>query len=94
MIVYCTRPDMNLDYTIKYSARRRKLTITIERDRSIMVNAPKGTSPAKIQEIVESKNSGFLKKQGMRKNILHCRTLPVKNWLPGNQCLILAGTIE
>lgn len=46
---------MKLDYHIVYSSRRKKLTITVERDRSIIVKAPEGTSPETIQKIVESR---------------------------------------
>lgn len=45
---------MELDYTITYS-QRKKLTITVERDRSIVVMAPIGTSPERIREVVESR---------------------------------------
>ena len=46
---------MELDYAIVYSPKRKKLTITVERDRSIVVKAPTGTSIEKIQEVVESR---------------------------------------
>lgn len=45
---------MELNYTITYS-QRKNLTITVERDRSIVVMAPIGTSPEKIREVVESR---------------------------------------
>jgi Predicted metal-dependent hydrolase len=45
---------MELDYAIVYSPKRKRLTITVERDRSIVVKAPTGTSIDKIQEVVES----------------------------------------
>lgn len=45
---------MELSYDIVFS-QRKKLTITVERDRSIKVHAPEGTSAEKIQAIVESK---------------------------------------
>jgi hypothetical protein len=45
---------MELEYTITYS-QRKKLTITVERDRSIVVMAPIGTSPERIREVVESR---------------------------------------
>lgn len=53
---------MELDYTIKRSAKRRKLTITVERDRSVVVHAPAGTSDEKIQEIVEAKRQWIFEK--------------------------------
>ncbi|MEG4023771.1 SprT family zinc-dependent metalloprotease [Microcoleus sp. S13C4] len=46
---------MKLDYEIVYSPKRKKLTITVERDRSIVVKAPTGTDLEKIQEVVESR---------------------------------------
>jgi predicted metal-dependent hydrolase len=45
---------MELNYTVTYS-QRKKLTITVERDRSIVVMAPLGTAPEKIREVVESR---------------------------------------
>ena len=45
---------MELQYTTTYT-QRKKLTITVERDRSIVVMAPLGTSPEKIHEVVESR---------------------------------------
>lgn len=45
---------MELDYKIVF-ARRKTLTITVERDRSIVVTAPEGTSVEKIREVVESR---------------------------------------
>ena len=46
---------MELVYTIKRSPNRKKLTITVERDRSVVVHAPESTSEEKIQSIIESK---------------------------------------
>ena len=45
---------MELNYTVTYS-QRKKLTITVERDRSVVVMAPLGTAPEKIREVVESR---------------------------------------
>jgi len=45
---------MELNYDIVFS-QRKKLTITVERDRSVKVYAPEGTSTEKIKAIVESK---------------------------------------
>jgi len=46
---------MELDYTIKRSSKRKTLTITVERDRRVIVLAPEGTSEEKIEEVVQSK---------------------------------------
>lgn len=45
---------MNLEYKILYS-ERKKLTITVERDRSVVVRAPEGTPAEKIENLVEKK---------------------------------------
>ena len=41
---------MDLNYKVIHSSRRKTLTITVERDRSIVVKAPTGTSPDKISK--------------------------------------------
>ena len=45
---------MDFDYSIVYS-RRKKVTIIVERDRSVVVRAPIGTDPEKIHQVVESR---------------------------------------
>ena len=42
-------------YTIRRSPKRKTLTITVERDRSVVVHAPECISDETIQEVVESK---------------------------------------
>ncbi len=46
---------MKVSYTTQRSTKRRKLTITVERDRSVVVHAPVGISDDRIQKVVESK---------------------------------------
>jgi len=53
---------MELVYTIKRSSRRRKLTITVERDRSVVVHAPESTSEETIRAVVESKRQWIYEK--------------------------------
>ena len=53
---------MKLDYTIKRSPKRRKLTIIVERDRSVVVHAPVGTSAEKIEETVRAKRQWIYEK--------------------------------
>jgi hypothetical protein len=45
---------MELEYKVVFS-RRKTLTITVERDRSVVVMAPEGTPRDKIHEIIESR---------------------------------------
>jgi len=53
---------MNLQYSIVRSAKRKKLTITVERDRRVIVHAPQTTSKEKIQQIIESKRQWLFEK--------------------------------
>jgi len=45
---------MNLEYSVVYSARKT-LTITVERDRSIIVRAPTDTPREKIEQLIHQK---------------------------------------
>ncbi len=45
---------MQLDYQIIYS-KRKTITMTVERDRAVIVRAPEGTDPEKVHALVESK---------------------------------------
>ena len=46
---------MDTTYRIKRSPKRKKLTITVDRDRSVVVHAPESTPEETIREVVESK---------------------------------------
>lgn len=52
---------MELDYNIIYS-KQKKLTVTVERDRTVVVRAPEGTDPERIREIVESRKPWIYEK--------------------------------
>ena len=53
--------NMQIDYTVQYSKRKR-LSISVERDRSVIVHAPEGTSEEKIAEIMESRRQWIYEK--------------------------------
>lgn len=53
---------MELDYIVRRSSKRKKLTITIERDRQVVVHAPVSTSDEKISEILISKKQWIYEK--------------------------------
>lgn len=55
---------MELTYIVKRSSRRRKLTITVERDRSVVVHAPENISDEKIEQVVNSKRQWIYEKIG------------------------------
>ncbi|MDZ7841503.1 MAG: SprT family zinc-dependent metalloprotease [Gammaproteobacteria bacterium] len=46
---------MDLIYTVRRSEKRRRLTITVERDRSVVVHAPAGASDEAIRRVVDSR---------------------------------------
>lgn len=51
-----------LSYEIVRSPKRRKLTITVERDRAVIVHAPEGTSDDKVQGIIDAKRQWIMAK--------------------------------
>jgi predicted metal-dependent hydrolase len=53
---------MEFEYQIVRSQKRKKLTITVERDRSIVVHTPEGTSQEEVRGIVDSKRQWILAK--------------------------------
>ena len=53
---------MELNYQIVRSPKRKKLTITVERDRSIVVHAPEGTAEETIRRVVETKRQWLFDK--------------------------------
>jgi predicted metal-dependent hydrolase len=54
---------MDLKYTIVRSPKRRKLSITVERDRTVVVHAPAATSEEKIRQVVEAKRQWIFEKK-------------------------------
>lgn len=53
---------MDVPYTIQRSAKRRRLTISVERDRSVVVHAPEGTADDIIRRVVEAKRQWIFEK--------------------------------
>ncbi|MCQ6563362.1 YgjP-like metallopeptidase domain-containing protein [Paenibacillus mendelii] len=72
-IPFCMRSDcIELKYTIERSAKRRKLTITVESDHSVVVHAPEGTSDEKIEQVVAPKRQWIYEKLAILRNIRIC----------------------
>jgi predicted metal-dependent hydrolase len=46
---------IDLEYEIVRSPRRKKLTITVERDRTVTVHAPEGTPEDEVRRAVDAK---------------------------------------
>jgi predicted metal-dependent hydrolase len=80
---------MELSYTIKRSPRRKKLTITVERDRRVIVHAPDKTSEEKIQSIVESKRQWIYEKTGHAQKYSGIPHPPGKEMVNGESALYL-----
>lgn len=80
---------MDLIYTIRRSDKRRKLTITVERDRSIVVHAPKRLSDEKIRNIVESKRQWIHEKIGHPQKYQSLPHPPGKELVSGESALYL-----
>ena len=53
---------MELTYTVQRSARRRRITITVERDRSVVVHAPADTPDEEIRQVVDAKRQWIYEK--------------------------------
>jgi predicted metal-dependent hydrolase len=53
---------MELNYKIIRSPKRKKLTITVERDRTVVIRAPEGASDKDVGRIFDSKRQWVLEK--------------------------------
>jgi hypothetical protein len=53
---------VDLAYTVQRSEKRRKLTIVVERDRSVVVHAPAGATDEAIRRVVEAKRQWIFEK--------------------------------
>ena len=80
---------MDLVYTIKRSTKRRKLTISVERDRSVVVHAPEGMSDEKIRQVVESKRQWIYEKIGHPQKYQKLPHAPGKELVSGESALYL-----
>jgi predicted metal-dependent hydrolase len=78
-----------LEYTVQRSAKRRKLTITVERDRSVVVHAPEGISDVKIRQVVESKRQWIYEKTGHPQKYRNLPHPPGKELVSGESALYL-----
>jgi hypothetical protein len=80
---------MDLAYTIQRSAKRHKLTITVERDRRIVVHAPQGISDEKIRQVVASKRQWIYEKTGHPQKYRDLPHPPGKELVNGESALYL-----
>ena len=80
---------MDLSYKILRSAKRRKLTITVERDRTVVVHAPEGISDEMIRQVVESKRQWIYEKTGHPQKYQDLPHAPGKELVSGESALYL-----
>jgi predicted metal-dependent hydrolase len=80
---------MDLTYTIKRSTKRHKLTITVERDRNVVIHAPEGMSDEKIRQVVESKRQWIYDKIGHSQKYQDLPHPPGKELVSGESALYL-----
>lgn len=80
---------MKLDYEIRRSPRRRKLTITVERDRRVVVHAPHNTPEEKIRQIVYEKRQWIFDKTRHPQKYADLPHPPGKELVNGESALYL-----
>jgi len=80
---------MELSFSVRRSARRKTLTITVERDRSIIVHAPSNASDEAIQRVVESRRQWIFEKLHHGKKYQDLPHPPGKELVSGESALYL-----
>jgi predicted metal-dependent hydrolase len=70
---------MELNYKIVRSPKRKKLTITVERDRAIIVHAPEGTSEEAVRQVMDAKRQWLLAK------LRHPQKYQIRRHAPGKE---------
>ena len=79
----------NLAYDIVRSPKRRKLTITVERNRAVVVRAPESASDSEIDRVVNSKRQWILEKLRHPQKYENRRHPPGKEVVNGESALYL-----
>ena len=80
---------MDNAYSVKRSSRRTKITITIERDRAVVVHAPNHASDEAIARIVEAKRYWIYEKTGHGRKYTDRPHPPGKELVNGESALYL-----
>jgi len=80
---------MNFTYTVRRSSRRRKLTITVERNTDVVVLAPESTSDETIRSVVETKRQWIYEKIGHPQKYQDIPHPPGKELVSGESALYL-----
>ncbi len=80
---------MDLSYQIVRSPKRKKLTITVERDRTVVVHAPTETAEDFIRHVVESKRQWIFEKINHDQKYQDLPHAPGKEVVNGESALYL-----
>jgi predicted metal-dependent hydrolase len=78
-----------IEYEVRYSKRRKTIGITVERDRSVVVTAPEGTSAELIARAVEGKRGWVLSKVRHEQKLSPLPHPPGKELVSGESLLYL-----
>jgi predicted metal-dependent hydrolase len=78
-----------LDYNIVRSPKRKKLTITVERDRAVVVRAPQSLSDDDVRRVVDAKRQWILEKQRSPQKYENRLHPPGKEVVSGESALFL-----
>ncbi len=80
---------MDVSYAVKRSSKRKKVTITIERDRKVVVHAPNHASEEAIGRIVEAKRHWIYEKMRHSQKYTERPHPPGKELVNGESALFL-----
>ncbi len=80
---------MDISYSVKKSSKRKKFTITIERDRGIVVHAPNHATDKEIARIVEAKRHWIYEKTRHSQKYTEHPHPPGKELVSGESALYL-----
>ena len=80
---------MDITYAVKRSSKRTKVTITIERDRTVVVHAPSRASEESIARVVEAKRHWIYEKTRHGRKYQHRPHPPGKELVAGESALYL-----
>lgn len=80
---------MVLTYEIRRSAKRKNVTITVERDRSVVVHAPVGTPEDKVRKLVDGKRQWLFEKLNDAQKYQPLPHAPGKELVNGESALYL-----
>lgn len=83
---------MELKYSVRRSPKRKTLTITIERDRGVIVNAPSDASEGTIARILESRRQWIFEKLHHAQKYQELPHPPGKELVSGESALYLGRT--